>query len=125
MRTREQRGSVTSWSDCHLYRAMWYTLLAAMTGALSLSGIVYFLDRDLAVMYGCGFACYTSHIRPSIRYRAITRTRCNLSEKHVAATDVTNVEKSRQPNVEFYVTLFLLRHFELRTTRKYVSLSSV
>lgn len=65
-------GSVTSWSECHLYRAMRYTLLAAMTGAPSLSAIVYFLDRDLAVMYGCGFARYTSHIRPSIRYRAIT-----------------------------------------------------
>lgn len=67
-----ERGSVTSWSECHLYRAMRYTLLAAMTGAPSLSAIVYFLDRDLAVMYGCGFARYTSHIRPSIRYRAIT-----------------------------------------------------
>lgn len=48
----EMGGCVTSRSECHLYRAMRYTLLAAMTGAPALSGIVYLLDRDLAVMYG-------------------------------------------------------------------------
>lgn len=38
-----------------------------MTGTPPLSGIVYFLDRDLAVMYGCGFARYALviHARPS------------------------------------------------------------
>nr|KAF7438213.1 hypothetical protein H0235_000604 [Vespula pensylvanica] len=55
---------------------MWYTLLAPSESARNpwhdrnttpVSGIVYFLDRDLAVMYGCGFARYASHIRPSVR----------------------------------------------------------
>lgn len=40
---------------------------AAWRGHHPLSGIVYFLDRDLAVMYGCGFARYASHTRPSVR----------------------------------------------------------
>lgn len=44
----------------HIVSAVW-------RGHHPLSGIVYFLDRDLAVMYGCGFARYASHTRPSVR----------------------------------------------------------
>ena len=115
LQTGEPRGSVTSWSECHLYRAMRYTLLAAMTAPPSLSAIVYFLDRDLAVMYGCGFARYTSHIRPSIRYRAITRTRCHLSEKRIAgllsALDALmrkNRVSQHQRNLRAVVSSFLI-----------------
>lgn len=54
-----------------------------MTGTPPLSGIVYFLDRDLAVMYGCGFARYASHTRPSVRQEARARARAiTLSPFH-------------------------------------------